>query len=157
MRRSFKREVRDYVIVERYKGKPWKEIVAGVADKFGIEPPSIRIMQSWFRAYQGAMGDPTGVKYVAQVIEDAADAAKPLAQAKMMGEVMPLWSKLQERYKEIDFFDAGWMAFLAFFEAQIGRESFDRIVQRYMTYRDEFIQPSPQRKPDHQPPTTDKM
>ena len=77
MRRSFKREVRDYVIVERYKKKPWKEIVAGVRDKFGIEPPSIRIMQSWFHDYQGAMADPTGVKYVSQVIQDAAGRPLP--------------------------------------------------------------------------------
>jgi len=57
----------------------------------------------------------------------------------MMSEVMPLWSKLQERHK-MSLPDAGWMAFLSFFEAQIGREDFDRIVKNYLELRDKLIQ-----------------
>ena len=73
------------------------------------------------------------------MIEDVANTAKPLAQARMMVEVMPLWLKLQEEHN-ISSFDAGWMAFLSFFEAQIGRENFDRIVKNYQKMRDQLVQ-----------------
>lgn len=143
MRRSFKREVRDYVIVERYKRKPWKEIVAGVRDKFGIEPPSIRIMQSWFHAYQGATADPTGVKYVSQVIQDAADEAKPLAQAQMMSWVFPLWSYIQEHHN-MPVFKAGLVAMWHFYASQIGRENLDDSYSAYVDLRDSLpSQPLP--------------
>lgn len=140
MRRTFKREVRDYVIVERYKRRPWKEIVAGIRDKFAIEPPSIRIMQRWFRDYQGAVADPTGVKFVAQVIEDAATEAKPLAQARMLGEVFPLWSYLQGSPHKLNVYEAGLVAMWRFFESQIGQENLDRTYSVYRELRDELPQ-----------------
>ena len=137
MRRGYSHDIRAEAITKRYQGKEWKEIQAGIVEKFGVKP-SIRQMQKWFEDYQGTTDDPTGVKYVAKVIEDAANLAKPLAQAKMMADVMPLWLKLQEEHK-ISFSDAGWMAFLSFFEAQIGREDFDRIVKNYLKMRDQLI------------------
>ncbi|MCK4387792.1 MAG: hypothetical protein KAW00_03375 [Dehalococcoidia bacterium] len=94
-------------------------------------------MQKWFEDYQGTTDDPTGAKYVAKVIEDAANMAKPLAQAKMMADVMPLWLQLQEHY-HIPPFDAGWMAFLSFFETQIGHENFNRVVKNYLKLRDKL-------------------
>lgn len=138
MRRGYSQYIRAEAITKRYQGREWKEIQAGIAEKFGVKP-SIRQMQKWFEDYQGTTDDPTGVKYVAKAIEDAANLAKPLAQAKMMADVMPLWLKLQEEHK-ISFSDAGWMAFLSFFEAQIGREDFDRIVKNYLKMRDQLIQ-----------------
>jgi hypothetical protein len=65
--------------------------------------------------------------------------AKPLAQAKMMAEVMPLWANLQNE-QNMSSSDAGWMAFLSFFEAQIGRKDFDRIIKKYYELRDKLIQ-----------------
>jgi len=138
MRRGYNQDIRAEAITKRYQGKEWKEIQTAIAQKFGVTP-SIRQMQKWFENYQGTADDPTGVKYVAKVIEDAANLAKPLAQAKMMADVMPLWLKLQEEHK-ISFSDAGWMAFLSFFEAQIGREDFDRVVKNYLKMRDQLIQ-----------------
>ena len=138
MRRSFKREVRDYVIVERYKRKPWKQIESEVREKFGIEPPSIRIMQSWFQAYQTSTDDPTGVKFIATAVEEAANRAKPIAYVKMMAEMPRLW-QLHEQYK-VPLEDAGWMICLSVLEAQVGRENFDRMVSDYQRLREEFIQ-----------------
>jgi hypothetical protein len=137
MRRTFKREVRDYVIVERYKRKPWKQIVSEVKEKFDIEPPSIRIMQGWFRAYRTTTDDPTGAKFIATAIEDAASRAKPLAYAKMITEVMPLWRKLQKGH-ELTVEDAGWVSLWSFFEAQLGRENFDRTLAHYLRLRDKL-------------------
>ena len=139
MRRGYSHHIRAEAITMRYQGREWKEIQAAIAQKSGVKP-SIRQMQKWFEDYQGITDDPTGVKYVAKMIEDAANLAKPLAQAKMMADVMPLWSRLQEQHK-VSFSDAGWMAFLSFFEAQIGRENFDRIVKNYLNMRDKLIQP----------------
>jgi hypothetical protein len=138
MRRSFKREVRDYVIVERYKMRPWKDIVADVREKFGIEPPTVRIMQRWFSEYKGATADPTGVKSVARVIEDAANEAKPLAQAKMMGEVFPVWSFLQGPPHYLSSYEAGLVAMWKFYEIQIGRDYLDRTYEVYRQVRDEI-------------------
>ena len=138
MRRGYNQDIRAEAITKRYQGREWKEIQAAIVQKFGMKP-SIRQMQKWFEDYQGTADDPTGVKYVAKVIEDAANLAKPLAQAKMMVDVMPLWSQLQEQHN-MPFSDAGWMAFLSFFEAQIGRENFDRIVKEHMKLRDKLAQ-----------------
>jgi len=66
-----------------------------------------------------------------------------LAQAKMMADVMPLWQNLQNE-QNMSPIDAGWMAFLSFFESQIGREAFDRIVNQYIKLRDK-LSPSPVR------------
>jgi hypothetical protein len=139
MRRTFKREVRDYVIVERYKRKPWKQIVSEIGERFGIEPPSIRVMQGWFRAYRTTTDDPTGAKFIATAIEDAANRAKPLAYVEMMTEVMPLWRRLQKQ-QELTVEDAGWVALWSFFEAQLGRENFDHILSLYLKLRDRVYQ-----------------
>jgi len=138
MRRGYSHDIRAEAITKRYQGKEWKDIQDSIVKKFRVKP-SIRQMQKWFEDYRGTTDDPTGVKYIAKVIEDAANTAKPLAQAKMMADVMPLWLKLQEEHK-ISFSDAGWMAFLSFFESQIGREDFDRIVKNYVKMRDQLIQ-----------------
>jgi hypothetical protein len=138
MRRTFKREVRDYVIVERYKRKPWKQIVSEIEEKFGIEPPTIRVMQGWFRAYRTTTDDPTGAKFIATAIEDAANRAKPLAYVEMMTEVMPLWRQLQKQ-QELTVEDAGWVALWSFFEAQLGRENFDHTLSLYLKLRDRFM------------------
>ena len=138
MRRGYSQDIRAEAITKRYRGNDWKEIQLVIAQKHGVKP-SVRQMQKWFEDYRGTTGDPTGAKYVANMIEDTANLAKPLAQAKMMAEVMPLWSQLQERHG-ISFSDAGWMAFLSFFEAQIGREEFDRIIESYKKIRDRLRQ-----------------
>jgi hypothetical protein len=140
MRDGYSHNIRAEAITMRYQRKRWNEIQTAISEKFGVKP-SIRQMQKWFEDYQGTTDDPTGVKYVAKVIEDAANLAKPLAQAKMMVDVMPLWLKLQEEHK-LSSFDAGWMAFLSFFETQIGRENFDRIVKNYQKMRNQLIQRS---------------
>ena len=136
MRRTFQREVRDYVIVERYKGKPWKQIVAGVRERFNIEPPSIRIMQSWFQSYQSSAEDPTGVKMIATAVEETASRAQPLAYAKMMTE-MPHIFKIHDKYK-IPIEDAGWIVCLSVVEDQVGRERFDKILAQYKKIRNEL-------------------
>jgi len=134
MRRTFKREVRDYVIVERYKGKPWKQIVEEVGGKFNIAPPSIRIMQSWFQAYQSSAEDPTGVKFIVTAVEEAANRAQPLAYARMMTEIPNIF-KLHEQFS-IPMEDAGWIICLSVIEKQVGREKFDDIIYKYKEIRD---------------------
>lgn len=136
MRRGYNQDIRAEAITQRYQRKGWQDIQDSIVKKFGTKP-SIRQMQKWFENYQGTTGDPTGVKYVAQVIEDAANTAKPLAQAKMMAEVMPLWANLQNE-QNMSSSDAGWMAFLSFFEAQIGHKDFDRIIKKYYELRDKL-------------------
>ena len=138
MRRGYSHDVRAEAITRRYHGREWKEIQAAISEKFAVKP-SIRQMQKWFEDYQGTTDDPTGVKYVAKMIEDAANVAKPLAQARMMADVVPLWSQLQEQYNKSPV-DAGWISFLSFFEVQIGRENFDRILKDYLELRDRLTQ-----------------
>lgn len=120
MRRGYSQDIRAEAITKRYQGIEWKEIQTAITQKFRLKP-SIRQMQHWFEEYQGTKDDPTGAKYLAKAIEDTANLAKPLAQARMMAEVMPLWQKLQEE-SGLSVSDAGWIAFLSFFEAQIGRQ-----------------------------------
>jgi len=134
MRRGYNQHIRAEAIAKRYEGREWKEIQDAIGQKFGLRP-SIRQMQKWFEDYQATSDDPTGGKYLARVIEDVAEQAKPVAQAKMMLDVMPLWSRLQERHNLAPV-DAGWIAVLSFFEAQIGRRRFDRILKKYREIRD---------------------
>ena len=136
MRKGYNQDIRAEAITRRYHGTEWLQIQSEISEKFGVKP-SIRQMQKWFEDYRGTTDDPTGVKYVVKMVEDAADLAKPLAQAKMMVEVMPLWSQLQEQHK-IPPDVAGWMSVLNFFESQIGRERFDRIVNDYRKLRDKL-------------------
>jgi len=137
MRRGYNQLIRVEAIAKRYEGREWKEIQDAIGQKFGLKP-SIRQMQKWFEDYQATTDDPTGSKHIAKVIQDAAELAKPVAQAKMMLDVMPLWSKLQERHN-MAAVDAGWIAFLSLFEAQIGRRNFDRILKKYREIRDDII------------------
>ena len=58
------------------------------------KPPCGDSPVSWELDYQGTTDDPIDAKYVAKVIEDTANLAKPLAQAKMMADVMPLWPQI---------------------------------------------------------------
>jgi hypothetical protein len=134
MRRGYNQNIRAEAIAKRYEGREWKEIQDSIEQKFGLKP-SIRQMQKWFEDYQATTDDPTGGKHITKVIEDVAELAKPVAQAKMMLDVMPLWSKLQEQYN-MAAVDASWIAILSFFEAQIGRRSFDRILKKYREIRD---------------------
>jgi hypothetical protein len=136
MRRGYNQDIRAEAITQRYQRKEWLDIQAYLKRKYNVVP-SIRQMQKWFEDYQGTKDDPSGVKFITKAIEDAANTAKPLAQAKMMTEVMPLLTKLQKEYK-MPATDAGWMAFLVFFETQIGRKDFDRIVKKYQELRDKL-------------------
>ncbi len=136
MRRGYKTEIRTKVVTLRLQNKDWDNIRFLIKQEYDVSP-SIRQMQKWVGDYNKGTDDPTGAKYVSQVIEETANMAQPLAQAKMMADVMPLWSKLQNR-SDISSTDAGWIAFLSFFEAQIGRRDFDRIVKRYREIRDEI-------------------
>lgn len=136
MRRGYNQDIRAEAITQRYQCKEWLDVQDYIKRKYNVVP-SIRQMQKWFEDYQGTKDDPTGVKFLARAIEDAANTATPLAQAKMMADVMPLWTKLQKEYK-ISAADAGWMALLNFFETQIGREGFDRIVKKYTEIRDKL-------------------
>jgi len=136
MRKGYSQEIRAEAIARRYQGKDWKGIQALIQEKYGVRP-GIRQMQKWFEVYKGSADDPTGAKFIAKQIEETANLVKPVVQAKMMVEVMPLWSQLQEQYR-MTVADAGWIAFLAFFESQMGRESFDRIVDEYRELRDKL-------------------
>ena len=137
MRRGYSHDIRAEAVTKRFQGREWKEIQKGVREKFGVTP-SIRQMQKWFEDYQGTTDDPSGVKYVAKVIENAADEAKPLAQAKMMTEVFPLWSRLQDSPYRLNAFEAGLVAMWSLFEAQVGRENLDRAYTLYRELRDEL-------------------
>lgn len=134
MRRGYSQEIRAEAITKRYEGKTWKEVQAAISRKFGLKP-SIRQMQEWLEDYQGTTGNPTVAEYLAKTMKEVADVARPLAQARMMLDVMPLWSQLKEQHKISDP-DAGWIALLYFLEAQIGRQSFDRILNKYGEIRD---------------------
>ena len=144
MRRGYSQDIRAEAITKRFQGKTWTEVKDDIEGKYGVRP-SMRQMQKWVEDYHGD-ADPTGVRQVVKAIEDAANLAQPLAQARMMGEVMPLWWELMEKHR-VPFVDAGWMAFVAFFETQIGRDNFDRVVKGYMELRDKVsLPPRPQPK-----------
>jgi hypothetical protein len=135
MRRGYSQDIRAEAITRRYQGREWKEIQTAIGEKFGVRP-SIRQMQKWFEDYQGTTDDPTGVRYVAKVVEDSANLVKPLAQAKMMSEVFPLWYHLQQH--NLQPFEAGLVAVLCFFESQVGRENLDRTYSLYRELRDKL-------------------
>jgi len=134
MRRGYSQDIRAEAILRRYEGKTWKEVQAAISGKFGLKP-SIRQMQQWFENYQGTTGAQTEAEYFAKTIKQVADAAVPLAQARMMFDVMPIWSQLKDQHKIADS-DALWIAFMSLLETQIGRDNFDRIFKRYRKIRD---------------------
>jgi len=139
MRRGYSYDVRAEAITKRYQGREWKEIQVAIGEKFGVKP-SIRQMQKWFQDYQGTTDDPTGAKYIAKIVEESAELAKPLAQAKMLSEVMPIWEKLREEHN-MGTFEAGLVAMWHFFEGQVGRENLDRSYSLYQELRDKLGEP----------------
>jgi len=138
MPRSYSYEVRAEAIARCYQGKDWLNIQALIQEKYGVRP-GIRQMQKWVEIYKGSTGDPPGVRYITKQIEEAVNLAKLIAQCKLMAEIRPLWSEMQDKYLMVSS-DAGWIASLAFFESQVGRQDFDRLVNTYRTLRDKGIQ-----------------
>ena len=138
MRRGYSQDIRAEAITRRYHGMEWKEIQLAISEKFDASP-SIRQMQKWFEDYQGTTDDPTGAKYIAKIVEESAELAKPLAQAKMMSEVMPIWGKLQEQHNMAPL-EAGLVAVWYFFENQVGRDKLDRSYTLYQELRDRISQ-----------------
>lgn len=136
MRRGYGPDIRTEAITKRYQGKEWNDIQKEINDKFGVKP-SIRQMQYWFEAYHDGKEDPTGARILAQTIQDAADAATPLALAKMMSSVGPTWKSLIG-VKGLTASDAGWIALLSYFEAQVGKAKFERLIGKYCEMRDEL-------------------
>ena len=134
MRDGYNHNIRAEAITMRYQRRRWKEIQSAISEKFSVKP-SIRQMQKWFEDYQGTTEDPTGAKYIAKMVEESAELAKPLAQAKMMSEVMPIWGKLREQHN-MDPLEAGLVAVWYFFESQVGRENLERSYSRYKELRD---------------------
>lgn len=137
MRRGYSHDIRAEAITRRYQGREWKEIQSAIGQKFGVRP-SIRQMQKWFEDYQGTADDPTGVRFVAKVVEDSANLVKPLVQAKMMNEVFPLCHYLQQH--KLSVFEAGLVATWCFFERQFGRENLDHTYSLYQGLRDDLPQ-----------------
>ena len=146
MRRGYSHDIRTEAVTKRFQGKEWKDIQTALQEKFGVTP-SIRQMQKWFETYQQSNDDPSGVKYVAGIIESAANEAKPLAQAKMMTDVFPLWSRLQDSPYRLSAYEAGLVAMWSVFEAQVGRENLDRAYALYQQLRDELPKQLPSTPP----------
>ncbi|MBA7615553.1 hypothetical protein ES703_22836 [subsurface metagenome] len=132
MRRGYSQDVRAEAITRRYHGMEWKQIQVGIQEKFHVKP-SIRQMQKWFEDYQGTGEDPTGVKFMATAIKEAAERARPLAYSEVM-EGLPALRSFIELGADLE--DAGWMFVLLALERQVGRDNFDRIVAKYVQLRD---------------------
>jgi hypothetical protein len=141
MRRGYNHDIRAEAITKRFQGKQWKDIQREIREKYSLNP-SVRQMQKWVEDYQGTAEDPSGIKYIAKVIENAADEAKPLAQARMMTEVFPLWSRLQDSPYRLSAFEAGLVSMWSLFEAQVGRENMDKAYAMYRKLRDELPAPA---------------
>ena len=133
MRRSFAPGIRDWVTVERYKGKKWKDIKREVGNKFGVEPPSIRVMQRWFQTYEERTDQPSGVNLMVQNMEDIIDRATPIVYARMLRSIRD--SSRYQRLRQLPTEDAAWMLCLALIEAEVGHSKFDRLVSDYQRLR----------------------
>jgi len=136
MRRGYDKDIRAEAVTRRWQGKRWEEIRETIGQKFGVRP-SIRQMQKWFEEYREATNEPVGERAIASMVKDAAERARPLAYLEMMTNVMPLWRQLQRYGLSVE--DAAWVAMERFWEAQIGRERYDRIHSVYMEIRDKLI------------------
>lgn len=135
MRRGYNSDIRTEAITQRLQNKEWLEIQDALDKKFK-KKPSIRQMQQWVEDYKGTTDDPTGVRYLAKAIEDAANLAKPLAQINMMKEVVPAWTKIQLLGVLPE--DAPYVAYLYFLEIQLGRDKVDRIIDEYSKVRNKM-------------------
>ena len=49
MGRKYSLQIRLYVMQERDKGKTWREVINGIKERFGIEAPTMRMMQKWLK------------------------------------------------------------------------------------------------------------
>jgi hypothetical protein len=137
MRRGYDKDIRAEAVTRRWQGKRWEEIRETIGQKFGVRP-CIRQMQKWFAEYRGATDEPVGERAIAAMVKDAAERARPLAYLEMMTNVMPLWRQLQRYGLSVE--DAAWVALERFWEAQIGRERYDRIHSVYLEVRDRLAE-----------------
>jgi len=134
MRKGYRSEVKAEAITRRYQGMTWPEVQAAIQKRFGVRV-SVRQMQTWYQNYRDS-DHPEGMEYIARAIEMAANEAKPLAQAKMIGEVFPLWMHLLGEPYNLAPEEAAWVSTLVVFESQIGRDRLDQVWQQYVRYRD---------------------
>lgn len=49
MGRKYSLQIRLYVMQERDKGKTWREVINSIKERFGIEAPTMRMMQKWLK------------------------------------------------------------------------------------------------------------
>ena len=130
--RRYELSIRSYVIEQRKKGIPWKNISQEVKAKFGVEPPTIRAMQKWVkRGLDRAQIDKMLIEEARKKLPEAA----ALTQA-FFSEVM-LPSVWRSQAIGADLEETMWEVFLGAMESAIGSVKFERFIDTYMKRRAE--------------------
>ncbi|MFC1917634.1 hypothetical protein ACFLXH_03175 [Chloroflexota bacterium] len=95
-------------------------------------------MQKWVANYKRGAKDPTGLKEIATEISQSTKKAILLSEATMSWQVSRNWTRLMHDYT-LEADEALLMTFIYFWELELGRQGFQRVLNRYKGIRDQFM------------------
>ena len=125
----FKTDVKVFVLNERSEGKGWRIIKERIRQRFNIEPPTVRAMQKWEKRL-----DRTALN--AELMKDIKGempAIEAETQLRFAQELLPTLWKARDAGQDMEL--AGWKWFLHFIDSRLGSQTFERLVNEYMSER----------------------
>ncbi len=127
----YRSEVKLYVLEQRNKrNKPkWKALQEEIRKRFGIEPPTIRMMQKWENELDLNNLNAEFAKDMKRQMPDI----QANAEINFANSLLPTIMNARKTGEDMEM--TGWKWFLQFMEKQVGAEKFERIVHEYMESR----------------------
>ncbi|MFO8102066.1 MAG: hypothetical protein R6U37_07885 [Dehalococcoidia bacterium] len=123
---SYNVEVKIFALEQRKKRKRWKSIQDSIKKRFGIEPPTIRVMQKWEKTLD--LKDLSAE--IAKGVKKRMPAIQTSAELSFAQSLLPAIMHAKEVGEDMEI--TAWKWFLQFMKSQIGEEKLKRVIDEYM-------------------------
>lgn len=123
-----------FVIGERTRGNPWKEVGKAVSRKFDIVSPTERQMRTWWNLYGAGTDRSVAVRaLLTKAFEETAQKTIAQSFSLFSQRVIPTLSRIEELGVPSSI--APWLSVMVTLEAQLGSQAFDQLLEEYAHWR----------------------
>ena len=125
----FTPQVKLHALDVRRSGKTWKQVQQSIIKTFGIDSPSIRVMEKWEKEIDR--------EKLSRIIVDQTKKQLPKieleARQQMLQGLMPLLWQARDAGADVEL--ETWLWFFSLIERQLGSAKFDTFFSEYNSRR----------------------
>lgn len=129
----FTPQVKLHALDVRRSGKIWRQVQQSITKTFGIEPPSIRVMEKWEKEIDRE-------KLSRLIVEQAGKQLPKVeveTQQQMLQGLMPMLWQARDAGADVEL--EAWLWFFSLIERQLGNAKFDAFLSEYNSRRSKKV------------------